>query len=85
MAILVESKRVDGKPKQRHIAYLGSFKEHWRDVVQYRVQWWQDMSERLDRLGNLITPDDRRRIEAALAKRMPPVTAEDLAAPQDEK
>ena len=70
-AVLVESVRIDGKPKQRHIAYLGSF--HHEQDVHYRASWWQDVNAKLDALGNRITVEDRLSIEAALAKKVPKV------------
>jgi hypothetical protein len=58
--VLVESVRVNGKPRQRHVAYLGSYHSgpdgilpHWRNGpdLHYRVWWW------LDALGNVIPTD----------------------------
>jgi hypothetical protein len=77
-AILVESVRVDGKPRQRHVAYLGSVRFD-RDRQQatsphYRAWWWHDVAAKLAKLGNVIPLDQHPRIEAALAKRVPPVT-----------
>src|SRR5580704_5731035 len=34
-AILVEGVRVDGKPRQRHLAYLGSFRSEWVKDTHY--------------------------------------------------
>ena len=86
-AILVESVRVDGKPKQRHIAYLGSVSHQivgdqcrTYPSVYYRAWWWHHVNAKLDRLGNRVPSDDRRRIEAVLAKEVPPVTAEEVTA-----
>lgn len=77
-AILVESVRIDGKPKQRHVAYLGSV--HLDQTVHYRAWWWHRIGAKLDALGNRIPADDRPRIEAALAKEVPKVSAADVAA-----
>jgi hypothetical protein len=77
-AILVESARIDGKPRQRHIAYLGTV--HSKPDVNYRAWWWHHMTAKLDRLGNVIPPDQRPRIDAALAKRVPLVTAAEVTA-----
>ena len=77
-AILVENGRIDGKPKQRHVAYLGSV--HLDQTVHYRAWWWHRISAKLDALGNRIPADDRPRIEAALAKEVPKVSAADVAA-----
>ena len=80
-AVLVESARVNGKPRQRHVAYLGSYHDdprdfiplHWRNGpdLHYRVWWWHRMTAKLDALGNVIPADQRPRIEAALAKKVP--------------
>jgi hypothetical protein len=51
-ASLVESVRVNGKPRQRHVAYLGSLR-HESDV-HFRAWRWQEMRAKLDALGNRI-------------------------------
>jgi hypothetical protein len=53
--------------------------------VQYRAWWWQQVTKKLDRLGNRVSADDRRKIEAALAKQVPPVTAEQMTALEQQK
>jgi len=82
-AILVESVRVDGKPKQQYIAFLASFEPdvvaikrdmpEWRQRRQFGAQcrFWRQLNKRLNRLGNRISLDDRHKIEAALAIRVP--------------
>src|SRR5262245_22011983 len=65
-AILVESVRVGGRPRQRHIAFLGSVAIDGGD----RRRFWYDVTTKLDRLSNRVSPDDRQRIEAAIAKRV---------------
>jgi hypothetical protein len=77
-AVLVESTRVDGKPHQQHVAYLGSV-DH-KPNVNSRAWWWHDMTAKLDRLGNRLPSDQRSKIEAALAKRVPPVTTAEVTA-----
>jgi hypothetical protein len=69
-AIVVESVRVDGKPRQRHIASLASIREREMDDVRRRCQFWEQVTHKLDRLDNRVSADDRRRIEAALAERV---------------
>lgn len=78
-AILVESVRQDGKPRQRYVAFLASYEpdeasHRLRLIIQCR--FWRTACRVLDRLGNRITPDDRRQIEAALAARVPRPDAE---------
>jgi hypothetical protein len=88
-AVLVESVRVNGKPRQRHVAYLGSYHgepdgilPHWRNGpdLHYRVWWWHRMTAKLDALGNVIPADQRPRIEAALAEKVPKVSAAEVTA-----
>jgi hypothetical protein len=76
-AILAESVRVDGAPVQRHIAYLGGITESAIKVMAQRCHYWDEASEKLDRLGNRITPADRERIEAAIAEKVPRPTRDE--------
>jgi hypothetical protein len=78
--LLVESVSVDGKPRQRHVAYLGVFHNHSEQDVNYRAWWWHRMSAKLDALGKRIPPDQRPHIEAILAEKVRPVTAEEVTA-----
>jgi hypothetical protein len=70
-AILVEGKRIDGRPCQKHIARLASITESRIEVVHQRRYFWDEVHERLDQLGNRISLYDRRRIEAAIALKVP--------------
>jgi hypothetical protein len=81
-AILVESKRVDGMPRQIHVAYLGGFIRHDLKRVEGRVRLWEGVERCLDKLGNRVSADDRKRIVVALAKKAgePPTRAERIAA-----
>jgi hypothetical protein len=80
---LAESVRIEGRPRQRHIAFLGSIKiglEWNRDVdTAQRSGFWHHARAVLDRLGNRITLDQRAKIEAALAARVKPLTPEEDA------
>jgi hypothetical protein len=69
-AILVEAVRIEGKPRQKHVAYLGSFTESQIALSNQRIFVWESMIERLDTLANRISPKDRKTIEAALAKKI---------------
>ena len=76
-AILVGNVRVQGKPTQRHITYLGSLNEVWinrkKDEVgdNARCQFWEGVTHKLNELGKRVSPDDRESIETAIAKRVP--------------
>jgi hypothetical protein len=74
-AIVVESARIAGKPKQRHIAYLVGFTESAIEIEAQRCHLWDHISARLDQLGNQITPDDREKIEASVAAKVQRPTA----------
>ena len=71
-AILVESVRVNGKPQQKHVAYLCSFSTRQAKIPAQRVYTWEAMLYRLDRLSNRITPKDRKKIETAIASKLGP-------------
>jgi hypothetical protein len=47
----------------------------WRNGtdLHYRAWWWHRMTTKLDALGNVIPADQRPRIEAALAEKVPKV------------
>jgi hypothetical protein len=73
-AILVESKRIGGTSTQKHVAFLGSFKDYYRGA---RFDFWDDISARLEGLANRISAHDRTKIEAAIHKKVPRPAAEE--------
>jgi hypothetical protein len=68
-AILVESARIGGKPRQRHVAYLGNIEETKLGDVRSRCRFWESVVTKLDKL-NQVTPIDRERIEQAIRQRV---------------
>jgi hypothetical protein len=70
-AALVRSIRVGGKPRQRIVGYLGAIRldglgpEH----VGYHGRIWDRITARLDALA--LSVDERAKVEAALAARIP--------------
>ena len=70
-AVVVESLLVDGNPRQRQVALLGSITESEIEIVHHRRYFWDAVHERLDQLGNRMSIDDRRRIEAAITHKVP--------------
>jgi hypothetical protein len=80
-AILVENVRVNGKPTQRHIAYLAGFTESAVAIPQQQRYLWERIESHLDRLANRISADDRKRIEAAFIEKIgrPPTKAQRAA------
>jgi hypothetical protein len=83
-AVLVESARVDGAPRQQLIAYLGSYSERrfarddtgafWRD------RFLSEIADRLNRLGNRITPIERKKLDKDIAARVGRPTKREVAA-----
>jgi|EndMetStandDraft_8_1072994.scaffolds.fasta_scaffold50255_2 hypothetical protein len=73
-AVLVESKRIDGKPRQLHIAFLGSLDYARRGEIEERWYFWTSALQRLDRLDNRLSAEQRGAIEKALAERVRPLT-----------
>jgi hypothetical protein len=69
-AILVESKRVNGKPVQRHIASLAVFTERYLKVPAQQSYIWKHVEARLRRLGKRISPVDEKHIKAALIEKI---------------
>jgi hypothetical protein len=75
-AILVEAVRIDGKPRQRHIAYLGSIRHDCTGKVDYRVRFWRDARKAFDRLGKRLTAAGRTRVEELIGERVRRPTAQ---------
>lgn len=68
---MVESVRVDGKPRQKHIAFLGSIASNsLGSLGNSGRRFWYDVTSKLKRLGNRIGPDDYERIIASIAAKI---------------
>ena len=65
-ATLVKNVRIDGEPRQKHVAFLGSMTIDGSD----RPRFSYDVTTRLTRLGNQLSPAEREKIGAAIAKRV---------------
>ncbi len=77
-ALLVENRRVNGKVRQRHLAYLAGFHEGSLRVPAQRLHLWDKITQRFDGLGAHISPAQRVAIEETMRKRIgPPPTAEE--------
>ena len=64
-AVLVESRRVDGEPRQRVIAYLGGIREAYVDEREREHRaFWRGVDDRLDALG--LDPVTRAMVEASV-------------------
>ena len=76
-AAVVESVLVDGNPRQRQVALLASITESEIEIVHHRRYFWDAVHERLDQLGDRMSIDDRRRIEAAITHKVPRLSPEE--------
>jgi hypothetical protein len=79
---LMQTRRVDGKPRNEHIASLGSVDAEVS--VRDRIAFWAKLPERLERLGNRVGQEDIAKLYAALHARIPMVTADEQRAVQEE-
>ncbi len=85
-AVLVESTRINGKPRQRFVAHLATILEPLMDMALHRGLFWKEVNEKLNSLhiddktkakitGKLLItiplPDEARRAaEQAELKRL---------------
>ena len=65
-AIILSNSRINGQVKQEHITTLGGITEDAMRSENRRSHFWNKARERLDRLANRITPQDREAIEAVI-------------------
>jgi hypothetical protein len=65
-ATLVKNVRINGKPRQKHVAFLGSMSIDGSD----RPRFWYDVTTRLTQLSNQLSPVEREQIGAIIAKRV---------------
>jgi hypothetical protein len=63
--VLVESQRVNGSPRQKVICYLGSLDEGDREKLWLRVDFWDAVTVKLDRLQ--LTRRERAKIEESIS------------------
>jgi hypothetical protein len=74
IAQLVESERVNGKPRKFYLAHLGTCREPV-DTLRHRFWFYEHCDQVLDRLT--LTPENRAKVDAQLAARIrPPSDAE---------
>lgn len=62
--VLVESKRVNGSPRQKVLCYLGSLDERDRDGLWTRVDFWDRADAKLNQLQ--LTRRERAKIEESI-------------------
>jgi hypothetical protein len=78
-AVLVESVRVNGEPRQKYIAFLGSLTID--EVGDPHPRFWYDVTTRLEGLSNRVSPKDYERITTSIAKKVggSPMTKAELS------
>jgi hypothetical protein len=81
-AVLVESHRVDGRPRQRVVRHLGTIRERELGKPLSVDRFWRDVDGRLAALG--LDDGRRRAVEATLARRVPRPDPAELARGQAE-
>jgi hypothetical protein len=79
VAVLVESERVDGTPRQRHVAFLGSILDRHIQYPKRRQHFWEGVRSKMETLPNLQMRD-RRAIERRIAEKIPVPTKREIAA-----
>jgi hypothetical protein len=75
-AVLVESVRIEGKPRQRFVAHLARIAEGKQEIHD-RADFWRAAISGLDKLG--INGPARERAEAKLAEKVRRPTDEETA------
>lgn len=77
-AVICESRRVDGKPRQEYIAYLAGIDGVWLDQPRddpdanlKRHEFWEKVEKRLAPLANRFGPDDHHKIREQLNAKVP--------------
>jgi hypothetical protein len=77
---LVETRRVDGKVRQEHIAGLGSIEVP--PSVADRITFWQRLHERFAKLSNRVATATQTKVLGKIHARVPMVTADEQRALQ---
>lgn len=68
-AVLVESRRVDGHPRQRYVKHLGAVRERCTGIPGHALGFWQTADAALTALGLVAT--EHQAIERQLSARVP--------------
>lgn len=75
-AVLVESRREDGKPRQRVVRYLAHIKEKYLEATAHQDSFWARVDWHLNDLG--LEGEAREAIERRLLQTVKRPTAADL-------
>jgi hypothetical protein len=75
-AVLVQSVRIAGAPRQRTVRYLGSIRAQYRTAPAHRQAFWAAVEQRLAPLA--LEPATRQAVNAQLEQQIPRPTAAEL-------
>lgn len=75
--VVVESRRVNGSPRQRVVCYLGGFNEIHREKLWLRVDFWDVVRRKLDQLP--LGRRERAKIEQSIDRVVPRVPDQEAA------
>lgn len=73
---LVETRREGGKVRHEHVASLGAIATP--QTVADRVEYWQDLHQRLGRLSNRLDGETQAKILGAVHSRVPMPTVDEI-------
>ena len=76
-AYLIESRRVEGRPRQLVVCYIGSITDHQLKDLSKRHHFWEMGRIRLSH--HELDAGQQARCEAAIAAVVPPLTDEERA------
>ena len=76
-AFLVHSVRIEGRPRQRILGYLGAIRGRYQQAPAHRQRFWHQVAQRLPALG--VDPPTQAALEACLARVVPRLTPADPA------
>src|SRR5262249_39848848 len=65
-------------PTRQHIAYLGGILQDDVKHVERRAAFWAKATAKLDALSKRVSPEERRKLEAALEVRIPKPSSEEI-------
>ena len=65
----------DHRPTRQHIAYLGGILQDDVKHVERRAAFWAKATAKLDALSKRVSPEERRKLEAALEVRIHSITS----------
>ena len=68
----------DHRPTRQHIAYLGGILQDDVKHVERRAAFWAKATAKLDALSKRVSPEERRKLEAALEVRIPKPSSEEI-------